>query len=1465
MDIKPLVIKVSGEEIKGARDEWNDLANSAKFISHIQTPELSEKANIGTLVSGIPSAFARVDLFQTAFESSLSDIGGNRNLSAYYTELISEWRGFVAAIALDYESFEVRKIDLVYSDGKGITETSNLYEPKGAFGNMLLERRDRWCLQEGADNEEKVPFLNLLKYHQKVVGATSPESILFTSSAYNLSSLNLPWIKRGAEGKFIDPLKSELDKDQTMHLYAYVGHLLNQLNGLQEYYKDLGVKYGSIRRNLEDWKKEIETYAANRNYNLKAATIPAVNLKGMYGPFGNFFNYEDRVSGGEGIVTGTGKEGEETYNPYLFLLPSEAKIARIPLSPEFTKNPEKLRELPVLTLKAEKKDAPGEYVFFALPVSPLGIKWFGKTMGAVVGLGKAGIEQRSSLTAVYDPEVEENNLHVTLMMEDLEGKMRSYKQTYSVGNYRDMANSDILLWPNFVSPQWKKYYLYSELPHNNMGQVYNAFPFTGDPEEENFPIITDEEGNPVYLARNGQITAQDNKVKGNLLVNYNSNVSGIKYKYEIYESDKPFKGVRLQSPDGEEGGYLLINYTTNRNDVKTLPVHLLGPQRLDEVTVGLDFGSTNTSIAYSKNADKPTGFAFTNQRVSLLGREREEDRSGLYENRILFFQGRHKPLQSNAVPSVLTLHDPLRLPKLEQAQTNAMRLSREVVGGFPCFMDNLPVQSVGRNKITLDYPHIGQIGQIHNMKWDEAEEEKAHKIAFLKTLLLQTYAQLFIDEKVPTRLRWSYPSAMSNSLLNSYSNEIFSTLDKLTPALRGEKDENGIRQPFNLEVSGFEPRYKKEYKDHFGLRTDARGEFQDPNKGLWPDDPNRVVAYNPRELFSGNTKLTGLTEANAVANFLAGDRGKASDQLYLCFDIGGSTTDISALYMLRTGMTMIKQNSIRFAAQRVSGATGKVQGFEKALIKVCDRFGLSIQGLTTGKQKRYSPETASYYFDQIVGRLDDNQLLEFYKIISADCPQLMWVNMYVTGLLLFYAGQVARKLVDDIKHLTRNEWHISAMATGQTYGTPQQQPFAQPYGAPQQQPFAQPYGAPQQQPFAQPYGAPQQQPFAQPYGAHQQQPFAQPYGAPQQQPFAQPYGTPQQQPFHEQSEAALNKEEGNESQNNVQATATGYPQQPQQGYPQYPQQGYPQQPQGYPQYPQQGYPQQPQGYPQYPQQGYQQQPQGYPQYPQQGYQQQPQGYPQYPQQGYPQQPQGYPQYPQQGYPQQPQVPMQPADPVINVMFAGKGSRLLQWLPTTHRAVAEDFYKRLFELGYKGAHEGEAAYYPPYADLDICFPDDRKTADIKYEVSKGLAKNDTHLCNPTDNTPSEIIGEDGFTVAVPGMGVFPLNYANTITSRMIENIGIGFNPDRNSPNRKFYDFFNMFFDTARQLFDINISHETLVEGLRDMNIAQYVQNLPEFLEAQRDKNKNNGNFDFVAPIIILEGMKFYDDYLLNSLK
>ena len=228
--------------------------------------------------------------------------------------------------------------------------------------------------------------------------------------------------------------------------------------------------------------------------------------------------------------------------------------------------------------------------------------------------------------------------------------------------------------------------------------------------------------------------------------------------------------------------------------------------------------------------------------------------------------------------------------------------------------------------------------------------------------------------------------------------------------------------------------------------------------------------------------------------------------------------------------------------------------------------------------------------------------------------------------------------------------------------------------------------------------------------------------------------------------------------------------------------------------------------------------------------------------------------------------LNPVEPVIHVIFAGKGSRLLQWLTTTHPAAATDFYTDLFKLGYRGTSDEDNDNAPRYHDLIIELPKIENSKNIKYEVSKGLAKNNSDLCNPADDTPSEIIGETGFTLAAPDGYTYPLSYVNTITPQMIENIGKRFNPSRNGEQSElFYNFCNTFYSAAQRLFDMDISKEVFIEGLDKMNIVQYVQNMPEYLEAARDKEKNNGNFDFVAPIIILEGMKFYDDYLLKSLK
>jgi hypothetical protein len=74
-------------------------------------------------------------------------------------------------------------------------------------------------------------------------------------------------------------------------------------------------------------------------------------------------------------------------------------------------------------------------------------------------------------------------------------------QRYSVG--KELKNQDILLWPNFISKKWCKYFMYSELPHND--EKYRATPFVGDTEDPYFRIVTDDKKVPVYLSENGKI------------------------------------------------------------------------------------------------------------------------------------------------------------------------------------------------------------------------------------------------------------------------------------------------------------------------------------------------------------------------------------------------------------------------------------------------------------------------------------------------------------------------------------------------------------------------------------------------------------------------------------------------------------------------------------------------------------------------------------------------------------------------------------------------------------------------------------------------------------------------------------------------------------------------------------------------------------------------------------------------
>lgn len=622
-DYKAIVIDVEVKSTpQGEADKWKDITPHMPILTRdIKTPALDSESDLTSVVSGMPTVFARSNLFKLAIdyvqkpsEQSTQQGGGLIN---FYNNLVDEWRGFIACIALDYSKIKVHRIKLAYSDGKDISSTNNLYEPKGAFGNMLFRRKELWMLQGRSAIGNNIPFIDVIMYggdreeERNVVGAVSPESLLFTSPSYKVKT-NHPFVNP-ATGKFCDPLKSRLDKDDALALLAYVEHIEKQINKLADYYKnlkeDIKPNYSTIQGNIRKWKEEITAYCKEHGYDLDAKDIPSVPL--FSEPYNLVFNYSSKLYGLEGVIFDDEQAAPNNkiyFDPKDILLPKESEIARIDFSnKEITRNPALLAEQPVYVLKAQIKGKNNEFAYFALPITPLGLNVFGKNIGALTGIeNDNGSSIRSKMTAIYDQDAPLDNLEVVLQLITENNKQKSLKESYTVKKDR-ISNKDIMLWPNFISKDWNRYFLYSELPHNVVAQgcPFRAVPIVGSTQDNDFRIIVDEDTQePVVLAKDGKITIPDRTkretgLEAKFHVVSDNRTSDNNYKYEIYESNLPFKGVKL-SAGNKESGYLVIRYTVS--DVDNLPKNDLQiSHHLSPAIVGIDFGSTNTSVAYNAN------------------------------------------------------------------------------------------------------------------------------------------------------------------------------------------------------------------------------------------------------------------------------------------------------------------------------------------------------------------------------------------------------------------------------------------------------------------------------------------------------------------------------------------------------------------------------------------------------------------------------------------------------------------------------------------------------------------------------------------------------------------------------------------------------------------------------------------------------------------------------------------------
>jgi hypothetical protein len=1051
---KPLVIKVASRSVpNGTEGKWNDISGSMEtFTKDIIVPEFDiDGGKISQIVSGMPSVFSRANLFKLSLEYITDVNEKGEGLLKFYESLIDEWKGLIACIALDSKNISVEPITLSYSDGNDIGTTANIYEPKGAFGNMLFDRKALWMLQGESDNSKNYPFINVISYKGEVIGATSPESIVFTSVKYNLSE-DRPWLNV-KNNRLCDPLKSNITPDELKELYGYVTFLAGNVNSFSNYYSNLPVKLqpnsSSLNGAFSRWKKSIEDIATGKGIDLENVGVPSIGL--FEEPFNKLFNKSDNLYGVEGKITDDGQsEGVIPFKSKELLLPKTSEIVCFNFGNKAAQNPDFLKNQPVHVLRADTAGMPGVYHYFALPLSIKGLDIFGDTIDQLL-MNNAG--SNNSISALYDPGKLKGNLEISLRLSTAEGKqLAPIEEVYTVSKNK-VVGEDILIWPDFISKQWGRYFMYSEVPHNQPSIA--ATPFVMDMEDAYYRSLMDKNGNPVYISDNGSIVIPDelnSRIEARLHVVSDNRVAGNQYQYEIYESSVPFKGLRFES-NGKDSGFVLIRYSVEERT--NIPRNSLNNHTsLVEANLGIDFGSTNTTIAYlSQQTNNESLINFNNRRVSLFRDDNIDNNIHVAsENEIFFFQ--NDEIRSNEIKSILTIHDELRLPRFGSDVNRQDILNQAVVGGFPNFEKNLPINSASDNRYTLTYPRSGSAEVVHNMKWSEDPIEQSHKGAFISSLLLQVYAELFQSGHIPARMKWSLPSAMGNRIIGKY-NKLWSDIVRVNPIVEnhGRIDLVVAKMPTSIsEIADWNTENNPNQGSSWGSNASSAGSNgngwntnsantsgnagwggqSNPSSGAssWGNDSKKVdlrsstsnieIPSGPKTFaFEAIDASSSLTESTAVANYWVNNNQVKPSQndLLLSFDVGGSTTDISALTSYDNNNLLVKQHSIRFAAQRISQATRYSKNFESVLLTACQKHDIKIQGLNV-EPKKYSAETSAYYFEQIVDRLNGNQLKEFYTLLSADCPELMSVNLYVTGLIAFYSGQLATNMINEIRTAT---------------------------------------------------------------------------------------------------------------------------------------------------------------------------------------------------------------------------------------------------------------------------------------------------------------------------------------------------------------------------------------------------------------------------------------------------------------
>ena len=629
-------------------------------------------------VDSIPSMWARPLLFEMA----LYEDDTNHPI---HKRILGEWRGLLAMLALK----EWCDFDLTIEQ-ININDTGN---PPAA--NDFLKALEKLIPNDALDGKTTWETLNIILFNEKPIGITSPTTLVCTSVNYSGRISGVPWFN----GKFLDNpvLKlNSFEKDAVAgwlkHLYGNTmqipdgNKLKASINGLLfAFMNELGdgtavTKFSNTSLGFtQDLYKSMNNPVEPRELPSSVELIPSKNKQ----PKTKLLIPDQTIPKTWGV---------EPQNVFVWNGKTLATTQSFSGKPKLV--------LPQNIHLRSQKD------FFTDKLFVINQEKAFHQHSTLVSKGSQGLNFNGILVTPILPIREE--LLTYLDVNDLNGRITFTQQNdsiavslrltlsgingqnldfviskeYSATDITAISTGPVLaLWPNFRTPDWKAYYTYFTTADQD---VFYAKPFLAESEISHPSTFSDNQGN---VAR------------------------------EITKTER-FPEAMICEYMGVKAGILLLSVPKEKRSVDGT-----------EWSVGVDFGTSSTTVYNQKGDTDPQQVAFEEERLVRITDPLTNPDSTFYDN---FFS-----------------------PKSEQ--TPFFSLFQKLGNGGP----DEPLLD-GHIYFLAGYKELSSAENIiHDLKWSTRAIDREHFKVFLKQLCLQVAAEAIDDSATEIHWNFSHPLAFT--------------------------------------------------------------------------------------------------------------------------------------------------------------------------------------------------------------------------------------------------------------------------------------------------------------------------------------------------------------------------------------------------------------------------------------------------------------------------------------------------------------------------------------------------------------------------------------------------------------------------------------------------------------------------------------------------------------------------------